>query len=494
MKLAGLLVVLTVSLSAWAQDDNISAIADEIVVTTHTIAIDGEPLHYNAHTGTIVMKEEDGTPKATVFFIAYTKRDVSDVSERPLTFSFNGGPGSSSVWLHLGTFGPRRVKMDPDGMPLPPPYELLPNEYSILDLTDLVFIDPVSTGYSRAVEGESPSQFHGVNEDIRSVGDFIRLYMTRYNRWSSPVFLAGESYGTTRAAGLSGYLQDRHGLYLNGLILVSSILNFQTARFDVGNDLPYLLFLPTYTATAWYHNQLEDDLQNRSLDSVLVECEEFVMNELVVALMKGDALPNGEQQEIAEHLARFTGLDESFILGANLRVPIFAFTKELMRDERRTVGRLDSRFIGIDRTAIDDSYEYDPSLTAISGPYTATLNDYVRRELGFESDLPYEILTGRVHPWNYGDYQNRYLNVAETLRSAMTRNQDLHVLVASGYYDLATPYFATEYTFDHLQLDPVLQDNISMTYYESGHMMYIHYPSLIQLKVDIAEWMDAVLE
>ncbi len=474
---------------------------DEIVQTQHTIAINGEEIKYTVTCGTIVLKEEsekDGEKagesegekaKAKVFFIAYTRDDVEDETSRPLTFSFNGGPGSSSVWLHLGVLGPRRVLMDEIGNPLPPPYKLVDNEYSLLDASDLVFIDPVSTGYSRAVDGEQAKQFHGFKKDIESVGDFIRLYATRYQRWTSPKFLIGESYGTTRAAGLSGYLQERHGMYLNGIMLISSILNFQSAIFSPGNDLPYVLFLPTYTATAWYHRRLDAELQ-KNLRATLDEVEKFALEEYNLALMKGASLEGEARETIIQKLARYTGLSHEYIERTDLRIGIFRFTKELLRDERRTVGRLDSRFKGIDRDSAGEQPEHDPSMSNIMGPYTGTFYVYVRGELGFEVDLPYEILSEKVFPWSFADHENQYVNVADTLRKAMAINPYLKVYVANGYYDLATPYFATEYTFNHLGIDPSQQPNISMGYYEAGHMMYIHKPSLAKMKDELAEFIQ----
>ena len=458
---------------------------EKISQTKHSVHVGGQEIKYTATAGTILLKEEDGKAKASVFFVAYTKDDVADPSKRPVMFTFNGGPGSSSVWLHLGVFGPRRVQMGDVGALAPPPYKLVENENSMLDVTDLVFIDPVSTGYSRAVPGEAPKQFHGIEEDVASVGEIIRLYTTRYRRWASPKFLAGESYGTTRAAGLSGYLQQRDGLYLNGIILISSILNFETAEFDTGNDLPYILYLPTYTATAWYHKKLPADLQ-QDLQKALAESKEFASGEYTLALMHGDSYEGGARAGIARKLARLTGLSAEFIEQNNLRLRLDRFTKELLRNEHRTVGRLDSRFKGIDSDDAGDGPEYDPSYAAIRGPYTAMLNDYLRSELKFESDLPYEILTGRVQPWSFARYENRYVNVAETLRQAMTQNPDLKVFVAKGYYDFATPFYAAEYTFNHLGLDPSLRDHLSTAYYEAGHMMYIHQPSFLKLKQDIA--------
>jgi carboxypeptidase C (cathepsin A) len=381
--------------------------------------------------------------------------------------------------------------MDKEGFPLPPPCLLVENEYTLLDLTDLVFIDPVTTGFSRPAPGEDPKQFHGVTEDAESVGDFIRLFVSRDKRWASPKFLAGESYGTTRAAALSGYLQDRHGLYLNGMILVSSVLDFQTLLFDPGNDVPYFLYLPSYAATAWYHNQLPAELQE-DLQKTLSEVESFALNEYPMALLKGDKL-GAERERITRRLARYTGLSEAFIEQSNLRIELHRFAKELLREEDRTIGRLDSRFKGMDRDSAGDHFEYDPSYAAIQGAYTAAINNYLGKELGYESDLPYEILTDRVAPWNFGPAQNRYLNVAETLRSAMTKNPYMKVFVASGYFDLATPYLATQFTFDHMALDPALAANVMIHHYEAGHMMYIREASLEKLKQDLAAFLNTTL-
>lgn len=472
---------------------------DNLSVTHHSVTINGKELNYTATTGTLVLKEETDKegekPKASIFFIAYTLDDVEDTSKRPVTFSFNGGPGSSSVWLHLGVLGPRRVKPDEHGNPPQPPYQLTNNEFSILDKTDLVFIDPVSTGFSRTVPGEEAKQFHGFQKDIESVGDFILLYLGRYRRWRSPKFLIGESYGTTRACGLSGYLQDRRGMYLNGIMLVSVVLNFQTIRFAAGNDLPYILFLPTYTATAYWHNKL-DQLETETEDSfekILDEVRDFALGDYTVALMQGSNLSDRSRQAMVKKLAMYTGLSTDYIEKTDLRIKINRFCKELLRDEGETVGRFDSRFKGIDRDSAGENYEYDPSSAVIQGAYTATLNDYVRGDLEFESDLPYEILSGRVHPWNYGGHQNEYVNVADTLRKAMTTNPALKVYVANGYFDLATPFLASEYTFTHLGLDKSLQDNITMAYYGAGHMMYIDMDELKKMKADMDAYLDATL-
>lgn len=470
---------------------------DNIVETKHSLVIGGKEIKYTATTGTMVMREETADrekesegekPKAAFFFVAYTKDDVSDKTKRPLTFSYNGGPGSSSVWLHLGLLGPRRVMMGDARNLLPPPYGIRDNEFSLLDQSDLVFIDPVSTGYSRPVEGQKAREFHGFKKDIESVGDFIRLYTTRYGRWFSPKFLAGESYGTTRSAGLSGYLQERHGLYLNGIVLISAVLDFSTLEFEPGNDLPYVLFLPTYAATAYYHGKVNT---RRPIQKFLAEVEKFAAGDYSQALAKGAALSKQQQAQIVEKLAQYTGLSQEYIKQTNLRPVIFRFCKELLRDKRRTVGRLDSRFLGMDRDAAGEVWESDPSMDAILGPYTAALYDHVRNDLKFESDLPYEILNGKVWPWSYADHENRYVNVAETLRHAMCVNPHLKVHVANGFFDLATPYFATQYTFNRLGLEKELQDHISMSYYEAGHMMYVHEPSIKLLKENLANFIQS---
>ncbi len=465
----------------------------DLSVTQHEVRLDGQVIRYTATAGTMPLVAEDGTHRADVFFVSYTRDGAGEAASRPVTFAFNGGPGSSSVWLHLGALGPRRVLMGPEGEQPDPPYRLVDNPYTWLDVTDLVFIDPVLTGYSRPAEDQDKSQFHGLDEDLESVGEFIRLWTTENERWASPKFLAGESYGTTRAAGLAGYLQDRHRMYFNGVVLISAILDFQTARFDVGNDLPYPLFLPTYAATAWYHGQLPPDLQDRPLREVLDEVEDFATTDYTLALMRGDELDGESRSAIARQLARYTGLSEGYVDATDLRIRIYRFVKELLRDEGRTVGRLDSRFKGTDRDDAGEGYEYDPSMAAISGAYTALLNDYVRRELGYENDVTYEILSGRVRPWSYARFENSYVNVAEPLRSAMTENPALRVFFAGGYYDLATPYFAAEYTVSHMGLDPTLRSHVTFEHYEAGHMMYIREASLAKLKRDVSMFYRSAL-
>lgn len=471
------------------------------VVTKHTITVDGKPVSYTATVGEMIVNKPNEEPGASIFYIAYTRSDVQDKSTRPLTFAYNGGPGSSSVWLHLGYLGPRRVAMDDEGHPTAPPFGLVDNENSLIDVTDLVLIDPVSTGYSRPLPGENKNQFHGVEEDIESVGEFIRLYVTKNERWDSPKFLLGESYGTTRSAGLSGFLQGRtHGMYLNGIILVSSVLDFSTIMFTPGNLMPYILFLPHYTATAWYHNKLPAELQKKPLVEVLDEAKKFASDAYSVALLKGNLLPQDEYEEIARQLADYTGLSLDYVKQSNLRIRHDRFVKELLRDEFHTVGRLDSRFKGRDADAAGENYEYDPSSSAIQGAFSTMLNHYLREELNYEKDIPYAIY-GNVYPWNFSSVPSdpmqmrrggmgMGLNVAEILRQAMAENEHLRVFCCNGYYDGATPFFGTEYTFAQMGLNGEFKDRVKMGYYEAGHMMYIHKPSIIKLKKDLAAFIQ----
>lgn len=461
------------------------------IITRHSIQVNGMAMGYSVTTGRLPIRDEHGEVEAHIFFMAYTRTEAGPSINRPLMFSFNGGPGSASVWLHLGALGPKRVKMKTDGQMPPPPFRLEDNPLTWLEHADLVFIDPVGTGYSRPTKPELGKKFWGLKGDIASVGEFITSYLTRYSRWTSPLFLVGESYGTTRAAGLAGYLIDR-GVALNGILLVSSILHFQTAHFATGNDLPYILFLPTYTATAWYHGRLPKDLQ-KDLKSTLSEVETWALGEYAAALAYGDNLEQKARTGIVKKLARYTGLSERYVLDSDLRIPIFRFCKELLRSERRTVGRLDSRFKGIDASAVAERPDFDPSMAAIRPPYTATFNDYVRAQLGYETELPYHILGGGIKtPWAW-DSENSYVETSETLRAAMSSNPHMRLFVASGYYDLATPYFATEYTLAHLGLDSSLRSNISTAEYEAGHMMYIDEKELAKLKHDVGQFIDKTL-
>lgn len=468
-----------------------NGLKEETSVTDHSMIINGNEIKYKAYAGTLLFKDEKEDVKGSFFYVAYVKEGEVENSKRPITFCFNGGPGSSAIWLHMGAFGPKRVLLDSEEY-TQPPYKYADNEYTLLDQTDLVFIDPISTGYSRVAPGEEAKQFHGVNEDIKSIAEFIRVYITRNNRWDSPKFIAGESYGTTRAAGLAGYLHDECYIYINGIMLVSSILNFQTIDFDAGNDLPYILFLPSYTATAWYHQKLAPELQN-NFEEALKQSEHFALNEYTLALMQGDRLDSGRRKETVKKLSYFTGLSPEYIEKANMRVCMSRFNKELLRDKNRVVGRFDSRLVGIDDDVCNASMKRDPSWDAVFGAFTATFNTYVHSDLKWQKDEEYRVLAD-VFPWNYGKgATNKYLNVAGTLRDVMSKNPALKVFVANGYYDLATPFFATMYTFNHLGLDPSLRSHISMGFYEAGHMMYTHPSSLKKFKEDISNFIDSTL-
>jgi carboxypeptidase C (cathepsin A) len=465
--------------------------AKPAVETRHEIMVNGNRLSYTATAGTMPLKNEHGETQANLFFTAYTLDGQTDPAKRPLMFVFNGGPGSSSVWLHLGALGPQRVRMQDEGWLPPPPYQLVENPHTWLDLADLVFIDPVGTGLSRAVKADDGKKYWSLKGDLESVGEFIRLYLSRYKRWASPLFLAGESYGTTRAAGLAGLLIEK-GVALNGVILISTILSFQTARFERGNDLPYVLFLPTFSATAWYHGKLPADLQSKPLRDVLAEVEAWAEGEYTLALTRGDRLSEKEREAITRKLARYSGLGRQYIDGSNLRIDIHRFCKELLRDQKRTVGRLDSRFKGMDALAVTEFPEFDPSYSAILPPYTAMMNQYLRTTLGYETDEEYQILSFAVNQsWEWE--RGKFPDTSEALRGALTRNPFMKVMVAMGYYDLATPHFAALYTLNHMDLDPSLRANIQLADYEAGHMFYLDVNALAKLKQDTVRFVAFAL-
>lgn len=437
-------------------------------------------LNYTVETGQLPLKNDKGEIEGLVFYHYYKAKNSKDKS-RPLIFSFNGGPGSPSLWLHLGALGPYRAKMESDGNMPKPPFELVENPSTWLEFADIVLIDPIGTGFSRAKNEETAKKFWSVKGDIESCGEFIRLFLTRKNRWTSALYLAGESYGTTRASGLSGYLIER-GITFNGLILVSSIMNFQTARFNKGNDLPYSLFLPTYTAIAHYHGVIKSDLQ-----TILAESRKFAIGEYWTALAQGSNLSQSERSKIKSKLSQLTGLSEDYCERCDLRPEIWKFCKELLRHENRTVGRLDGRFKGIDDTTknVDEGPEHDPSMTLLMGPYVSLYNHYAREYCGYETDLEYHVFRGITKPWEWGSAGDGHPDTSDALRKAMTRNPYMKVFIASGYYDLATPFFATEYTVSHLGLDQSLAKNIEFYEYEAGHMMYIHEGSLEKLAREV---------
>jgi len=492
------------------------ATSEEPSVTKHEITIQGSILKYRATAGTMPMEDEQGKLKAKVFFVAYEKETdqaidvgpskvddatfgtttspVADPAKRPLTFVFNGGPGAAAVWLHLGTAGPRRISLEPDGQVPAPPYRLTENGYTWLDTTDLVFIDPVGTGFSRPAKDEKREQFYGTKADINWVADFIRLYVTKYERWLSPQFLAGESYGTTRAAGLSEYLLDRYGIALNGIILISSVLDFQTILLaQNSNDLPYILYLPTYAASAWYHKKLSDDLQ-ADLRTTLQEVERWAIGPYVIALAQDGSMDDVQREKVAQRLARYTGLPVDFVRKSNLRVDPHAFQKLLLANQGKLTGRFDARITGFDSEPTWNYPPYDPSLSQYFAIYSTTFNDYVRRTLEYKSVLPYEVLSEKVRPWKFEEQGGKgYLSVADNLRSAMVKNPHLKIMFASGYFDLATPYFATCYTVNHLNLHPELRGNITKKFYMGGHMMYHNRASLQRLKADVAAFIRSAL-
>jgi carboxypeptidase C (cathepsin A) len=462
------------------------------VVTHHTMQIKGAPLAYTATTGMLPIRNDTtGVAEGYIFYVAYTKDGTDDPAKRPLTFVFNGGPGSATVWLHMGAFGPKRVKLLPDGSVLPPPPTVEDNPNTLLDQSDLVFLDPVGTGFSRPARPALGPNFWGVDEDLRSVAEFIRLYLTRYERWSSPKFLAGESYGTTRAAGLAGVLAD-HGIALNGIVLISTVLNFETLSDNKGNDLGYVGFLPSYAAIAWYHKKLPPDLQQQSVEQVTAQAERFAGGGYTLALMGGHGLTPARRQAVIDTLSRFTGLSAAFIDHNDLRIPLSRFDQELMRDQHLTVGRLDGRFTAYATDAGAERGAFDPSDAALENVFTPVLNDYVRRELGFHDEQMYWVLGGGIGRWKYPQRQG-FLNVTPYLESAFAKNPSMKLFVAMGYYDTATPYYAVEYTLDHLSISDNARSDITTAFFPAGHMVYIDTPSLTTLRSDLATWMDGAM-
>jgi len=472
---------------------------DTLSERSHSMTIGGRALAYRALAGDLVLSDEAGKPKARMFYVAYLKdtKKGEELRRRPLTFIWNGGPGSSAVWLHLGAFGPQRVDVDADGKPAPPPYRLVPNENTLLDVSDLVFVDPVSTGFSRPAPGEEEQQFHNVQADVEWMGEMVRRFVTRHGRWGSPIFLAGESYGTVRAAGLADYLQRRFNLYLNGVVLISPALSMQTFNPGGLNDLPYVLSLPSFTAAAWYHKKLAPELQ-ADLQKALRESEDFAFGDYDDALLRGSSLAPEKKTEIAARFARLTGLPAEEVEKQDLRFDSFTFSSKLFEKEKRQVGVLDSRYWGyVNQMAAESfapAYSYatvDPA-AQVFGLFTATLNQYLRDDLGVKSEENYEVLSlPAAGSWDYKGVENRYLFTADNLRVAMTMNPDLKVFVASGTYDMVTTPLATRYVLDHLGIDPALRQNLTFAEYPGGHMMYMHEPSLARLKKDLAAFYES---
>jgi carboxypeptidase C (cathepsin A) len=471
------------------EDEKLQMLGLEPVETRHEVRLEGSRLKYTARAGVIPLKDDKGDTRAEVFFTAYELDGFKDRSERPLTFAFNGGPGSSSVWLHMGAIGPKRVVMQPEGWMPAPPYRLEPNESTWLDITDLVFIDPVGTGFSRAAKEDLYKEFLSFEGDIDSVGEFIRKYLSRYDRWASPLFLAGESYGTTRAAGLSEHLFSK-GVAFSGIVLISTALDLRPIVFAEGDDLPFPLFVPSYAAAAWYHGKLEEDLQKLDLPDLLAEVRSWAEGELTTALMKGDRIEEQESSEVARKLARYTGLDPEYVTGSNLRVHMRRFRKELLRQEKRSIGRFDARFKGIEPLTVTESPEFDPSSTAITPPYTSMFNDYVRRELKVYTDMEYSVMMDLELRKKWEWEKGKLPSTGEKLRIAMAVNPFMKVLVGQGYYDLATPHMATEYMINHMNVDPELLGNVSIRYYHGGHMFYLDKSALGEFKADVESFIN----
>jgi len=463
-------------------------IDEKPAVTQHTVQVDGQTLKYTATAAEMPLKATSGETEAHIFYVAYTL-DGAEAAKRPLTFCFNGGPGSASMWVHMGAMGPRSPKLLKDGSMAPPPYQIHDNPHTWLDKTDLVFIDAPGTGFSRPKTEEVARRMEGVQGDLAAFGEFIRLYLEKNNREVSPLYIAGESYGTFRAAGLAGYLIDR-GIAFNGIVLIGTTLNLETI-WSRSDDLVYELELPTYAADAWYHKKVAADLQKKDIKSFLHEVEGFAMGEYATALNKGDELPAPERKAVTDKLVRYIGLDAKYIDRSNLRFDVGHFTRELLRDKNLQVARYDGRLTAPTQQNVGETSEFDASSAATQPPFISVFTNYVRNELGFKTDMYYYV-SGGILPWDYG-VQNGFGETASMLRAAFAKNPYMKVMVAAGYYDLATPYYAAEYTFNHMGLNPEMHKRVSWDFYQSGHMLYIDSDEGMRLKHDVSEWMSGTM-
>lgn len=467
---------------------------EESSVTDHTIQIGGQTIPYKATASTTLLKNEKDEPVALMYSTAYVRSDVKDESRRPIAFIYNGGPGSASVWLHMGAFGPRRVVTENAAPTGPGPYEIVDNADSLLDKTDMVFIDPIGTGFSHVVGKGENKDFWGVDEDAHSLAKFIQIYISRNGRWNSPKFLMGESYGTFRSVALGNYLQDHDGIYINGIVLISSVLDLSTLEFATGDDRSYIFYLPSYAAAAWYYKTLKN--RPDDLDAFVKQARDFAANDYATALMKGGNITDAEKAAIAGRLSDFTGISADYFIKANLRVNLPQFEAELQRSRGLVVGRYDSRYSGPAPDLIAEYAPYDPSFTAVDGAFTAAINSYLRQDLKFNPETTYQVLPGEVSAhWDWkhnasGDSFSGTPSVDQDLVSAFLDNTHLRVQVENGFFDMATPFFATEYTMDHLGLPPDLRSRIDFKYYQSGHMIYLNEKELPRLKGNIAAFID----
>lgn len=459
----------------------------EPVVREASVLIDGKKVPYKVTTGKLQLKEDDGKARASIFHVSYERTDTKDSSTRPVMFAFNGGPGSSAVWLHIGVLGPKIVKLPGDGTIAPfPPARVTENPLSILDVCDLVFVDPVSTGYSRAEKDVKPGDFHGVDEDIESIGDFVRRWVSEHDRWASPKYILGESYGGIRVAGLSNHLQSRYGMNLNGVVLLSSLLDFSTLQPSQGNDLAYLVDLPSLTGVAHFHKKIQGDR-----DALIEESTKFAFGEYAAALLKGNDLDQATRATLAVKLERLTGIAAATWLAHDLRLDSSFFRCELLRKEGKVIGRFDGRVAWDATDKAAESPEYDPSYALAYGAFSTAMLDYLGRELGCKEDQPYEILTTKVQPWRWNT-SNEVVNLSGRLANAMRDNPHLRVMVMSGRTDLATPPEGVAYSVRHmLNLPEGVRNNISTTYFDGGHMFYLNPADLIKCRADIVNFIQA---
>jgi len=465
---------------------------EESSATDHSIRLGAQMISYKATASTTLLKNDKDEPVASIFSVAYTRSDVKDLSQRPIAFLYNGGPGSASVWLHMGAFGPRRVVTQNAAPTGPGPYRLVDNASTLLDKADLVFIDPVGTGFSRVVAKGDTKDYWGVDQDVKSFADFIGIYLSRNGRWNSPKFLIGESYGTFRSVALAHYLQSQRGIYINAIALISTALDISTVEFNLTDDRSYIFYVPSYAAAAWYYKTLKN--RPNDLKAFLKDAREWASTEYLAALMKGDALGSAERSQIAKRLSDFTGLDTGYILKANLRVKLAQFAAELERSRGLTLGRYDSRYSGPTYDVLSEYAGGDPSFDAVNGAFNAAINSYLRQELKFSPELTYQALnleTNRKWDWKHEGTDPGTANVADDLVQALITNPQLRVQTENGWFDMATPFFATEFSMDHLQLPADLRSHIDFKYYDSGHMIYLNEQELPKLKDNIAGLMDA---